>query len=434
MFRKANKVFSVILDDSAQTAAGLPAAGTVVTDANLAKGAVVLTDLGNRRLNAAAYTALANGDQFRIVQGKGVGVPLMKTPVLTKGKVKLTIAKFKSAAQQITAIGFDGTSAGALPVANSTDFWIKIRKRDNDAANRSQPMSLFAGPVQTDATGTQAELASALVKNGYLNFKDEPANHYLKFEAICDNAGAAIAGTVTTFDVTKGSKGVVLNGTVTNVAVGDYIRLGGTTLNTPVYKVVAVNSPTSITLDTPYVGDTASIAVANVRRITAATAATANFGVLITGIQAPFNVNTFRDYYANRFTATFSNTATLVTHIQGAFNGNGMWQQVAMDEYLSYGYEGQNNQLAVPSTPRDQEVKIPGVTTGATALTSKYSALNITWEEDIKGLVSVDGGQGNALFYANLTNVAGVGTLAGSGSSGEELVLAFGLTPASFNE
>lgn len=434
MFRKANKVFSVILDDNAQTAAGLPAAGAIVTDVNLAKGAVVLTDLGNRRLNAAAYTALANGDQFRIVQGKGAGVPLMKTPVLTKGNVKATVSKFKSASQQITAIGFNGTAAGALPVANLTDFWIKIRKRDNDAGNRSQPMSLFAGPVKTDATATQAELASALVKNGYLNFKDEPANNYLKFEAICDNAGAAITGTVTTFGVTKGSKAVILNGTVTNVAVGDYIRLGGTTLNTPVYKVVAVNSPNSITLDSAYVGDTASIAVANVRRITAATAATANFGVLITGNQAPFDVNQFRDYYANRFTATFSDSSTLVTHVQGAFNGNGVWQQVAMDEYLSYGYEGENNQLAVPSIPRDQEVKIPGITVGATALTSKYSALNVAWEEDIRGLVSTDGGQGNVVFYANLANTAGVGTLAGSGSSGEELVLALGLTPASFNE
>lgn len=428
MFRKANKVFSVILDDNAQTAAGLPAAGTVVTDVNLAKGAVVLTDLGNRRLNAAGYTALANGDQFRIVQGKGAGVPLMKTPVLTKGKVKLTISKFKSAAQQVTAIGFNGTT-GALPVASSTAFWIKVRKRDNDAANRSQPMSLFAGPVETDATGTQAELAAALVKNGYLNFKDEPANHYLKFEAICNNAGATDA-TATSATVTNGSLGVVLNAAPTTIAVGDFVRFG-TAVTDPVYLVAAI-SGVNLTLASPYVGTTGTVAA--IEYVTAALAAAANFGILITGIQAPFNVNTFRDYYANRFTATFSDSSTLVTHVQGAFNGNGVWQQVAMDEYLSYGYEGENNQLAVPSTPRDQEVKIPGVTTGATALTSKYSALNVAWEEDIRGLVSTDGGQGNVVFYANLANTAGVGTLAGSGSSGEELVLAFGLTPASFNE
>ena len=428
MFRKANNVFSVILDDNAQTAAALPAVGAVVTDANLAKGAVVLTDLGNRRLNAAAYTALVDGDQFRIVQGKGVGVPLMKTPVLTKGKVKLTVAAHKEAVQQVTAIGFNGT-VGALPVANDTDFWIKIRKRDNDAANRSQPMSLFAGPVRTDGTGTQAELASALVKNGYLNFKDEPANHYLKFEAICNNAGAT-DGTATSATVTNGSLGVVLNAAPTTMAVGDYIRFG-TAVTDPVYLITAI-SGANVTLNSPYVGTTG--AVAAIEYVTAALAATADFGVVLTGIQAPFNVNTFRDYYANRFTATFSLSTTPVTHLQGAYNGNGMWQQVAMDEYLSYGYEGQNNQLAVPSTPRDQEVKIPGVTTGATALTAKYSALNISWTEDVRGLVSMDGGQGNVLFFANLQNNAGSGDLAGSGSSGEQLVTALGLSAAAFDE
>jgi len=428
MFRKANNVFSVILDDNAQAAASLPAVGAVVTDANLAKGAVVLTDLGNRRLNAAAYTALVDGDQFRIVQGKGVGVPLMKTPVLTKGKVKLTIAAHKEAVQQVTAIGFNGT-VGALPVANDTDFWIKIRKRDNDAANRSQPMSLFAGPVRTDCTGTQAELASALIKNGYLNFKDEPANHYLKFEAICNNAGAT-DGTATSATVTNGSLGVVLNAAPTTMAVGDYIRFG-TAVTAPVYLITAI-SGVNLTLNSPYVGATGTVAA--IEYITAALAATADFGVVLTGIQAPFNVNTFRDYYANRFTATFSLSTTPVTHLQGAYNGNGMWQQVAMDEYLSYGYEGQNNQLAVPSTPRDQEVKIPGVTTGATALTAKYSALNISWTEDVRGLVSMDGGQGNVLFFANLQNNAGSGDLAGSGSSGEQLVTALGLSAAAFDE
>ena len=428
MFRKANNVFSVILDDNTQAAAALPAVGALVTDANLAKGAVVLTDLGNRRLNAAAFTALVDGDQYRIVQGKGLGQQLMKTPVITVGKDKFTINAFKPAVQQVTIIGFNGTT-GALPTANNTDFWIKVRKRDNDAANRSQPMSLFAGPVQTDATGTQAELASLLVANGYLNFKDEPANHYLKFEAICDNAGATDA-TAITADVTNGSRGVTLVAAPTTMVAGDFIRFG-TTVNDPVYRITSIVG-TALVLNSPYTGDTAT--GVTIEYVTAALAAAANFGIKITGIQAPFNVNTFRDYYANRFTATFSNSSVLVTPSVGARNGNGVWQQVAMDEYLSYGYEGQNQQLAVPSIARDQDVKIPGVTTGATDLTSKYSCLNIAWTEDIRGLVSVDNGLGNAVIYLNLLNVAGTGSLSAGVSSGKELVTALGLTPAAFNE
>jgi hypothetical protein len=437
MLRKANNVFSVILDDAAQAFAALPTAGTTVTDVNLAKGAVVVADLGNNRLNAAAFAALPASGQFRILQGLGAGIPLMKSPILTKSKVMGSVSAHVEARQQITTIGYNGTT-GALPIANDTNFFIKIRKRDNDAANRSQPFSLFAGPVRTDATGTQAELASLLVANGYLNFKDEPAKHYLKFEAICDAAGAVPTGTTTTFTPVYGSRTVAIDGTLTNVAVGDYIRLEGAGVTNAVYKVIAYTASTSIVLDSPFTGTAAVYAIANVRRITDALAATANFGVRLTGIQAIFDVNKWRDYYANRFTANFSDPSTLITHTQGAFNGTGMWQQVAMDEYLSYGYEGENNQLAVPSTPRTQEVKIPGYTTGATALTAKYSTLNLFWEESISGLVSMDGGKGSVVVHLNLLDVAGTGSLTAANSTGEELanVLGpvYGFVAADFNE
>jgi len=432
MLRKANNVFSVILSDVNQATTGLPAVGTVVTDANLAIGAVVLTDVGLRRINA--LSGLADGEQFFIVQGKGVGNPLMKTPVLTKGKVKVSIAKFRPAVQQITVIGYNGTT-GALPVASNTDFWIKVRKRDNDAANRSQPMSLFAGPVKTDATGTQEELALLLAKNGIKNFSQEPANGYLRFENITSATDAGILGTVVSFDVAYNSYVVTLvGGTVTNVSAGDWIKLGGTTTSTAVYKVAAVNSPNTITLETPYQGTSGNILVANVRRITAAVAATANFGVRLTGAPAPFDVNAFRDYYANRFTATFSDSTTLVTHVQGARNGNGMWQQVAMDEYMSYGYEGQNDMLAVPPRFRDQEVKIPGVG-GNTALTTKYSAITLAWEEGISGLVSMAGGKGSAILWLNLADNAGSGILATTpDNTGETLATALGVTASDLNE
>lgn len=422
MFRKANNVFSVILDDVDQSAAGLPAVGSLVTDVNLGKGAVVLVDAGNLRLNAAAFATLADGEQFRILQGKGVGQPLMKSPILTKGKVKLSIAKHKEAVQQVTIIGYNGTT-GALPVANNTDFWIKIRKRDNDAANRSQPMSLFAGPVKTDATGTQKELAFALAINGTKNFALQPANHYLKFEVISDTLPASF-GLV---DVVNGSR-QVLNDT-TGAGIGDVLTITDATTGTSAAYLVVDAVGTTLTLNYAYQGTTETAAAADANPV-----AGTNFGVRLTGIQAPFNVNSFRDYYANRFTATFSDSTTLVTHAQGAYNGNGMFQQVALDEYMSYGFEGQNGMLGVPPQLRDQEVKIPGVTAGVTALDAKYSALDIAWEEDIKGLVSKSGGQGNVLFYVNLNNVSGTGFLTGTNSTGLELVTALGLSGSPFNE
>ena len=430
MLRKANNVFSVILDDASKPSAALPIVATTVTDANLSQGSVVVADLGNNRLSIAAFAALPANGQFRILQGLGTGRPLMKSPILTKSKVLASVSKHVAAKQQVTTIGYNGTT-GVLPTASNTNFFIKIRKRDNDAANRSQPMSLFAGPVKTDATGTQEELAFALAISGLKNFKDEPANNYLKFEVISNGTLAAIGAT--TLAATNGSKTITYSA-AHSLVLGDLIFIAGAT-----YKVAAVPSTTTVTLNFAFQGTTVTALATGTTYATThglLTVPTA-FGVRLTGKPAPFNVNTFRDYYANRFTATFSDSSTLVSHMAGAFNGTGVWQQVAMDEYMSYGFEGENNQLAVPSTPRTQEVKIPG--TGInTSLTSKYSTLTLAWEETISGLVSMDGGKGAVIVDLNLRDVAGVGSLTASLSSGLELanVLGpvYGFAAAAFNE
>ena len=207
MLRTANNVFSVLLDDSTKRAADVPAAGTVVTDANLPEGAICMVDAGMRRLDAnTAGAGYDKVDRYRIVQGRGAGKQLMISPIITKATATLSTSKYSSASQQVSVVGYNGTT-GSLPIANSTDFYIKIRKNDNDAANRSQPMSLFAGPVKTDATATGAELAQALIKNGVENFSKEPANGYLMFEEL--NAGARTAahsGGAHNLTFTKGSK------------------------------------------------------------------------------------------------------------------------------------------------------------------------------------------------------------------------------------
>lgn len=434
MLRKANNVFSVLLNDGRITAAAVTATcpvGTVVTPANLPAGAVVLVDAGMRRLDynttaGANYVALADGDKFFTVQGRGTSKSLMKSPSMTKGKTKFTISRHKPAVQQVTTIGYNGTT-GVLPTASNTNFFIKIRKRDNDAANRSQPFSLFAGPVRTDSTGTQEELAFALAISGLKNFKDEPANNYLKFEVISNGTLAAIGAT--TLAATNGSRTITYSA-AHSLVLGDLIFIAGAT-----YKVAAVPSTTTVTLNFAFQGTTVialatgTIYAATHGKLTVPTA----FGVAMTGIEASFDVNQFRDYYANRFTATFSDVSTLVSHMVGAYNGNGTWQQVAMDEYMSYGYEGEMQQTSTPAVPRDQFVKVPGIGT-YTVLSSRYSSLSIAWEESISGLVSMDGGKGSVLIYLNLDSTSPLGLLdTVTANNGEAFVQALGLTAADFD-
>lgn len=424
MLRTADNVFSVVLDDSTKQAGNLPAVGTVVSDSNLEEGAIVAVDAGMRRMDAAA---LAAADRYRIVQGKGTGKQLMISPMITKASATLSTSIHRVAVQQVSIVGYNGTT-GSLPAANETDFFIKIRKNDNDAANRSQPMSLFAGPVKTDATATQEELALALVKNGIANFSDEPANNYLTFSALCDEAGAAVTGTLVNLVFTKGSREVVSdtnNVTITNIAAGDVIKVAAATTSS-IYKVASVTNgtattPAKVVLTYAFQEATATVAKATARRILAAASILAECGVRMTGVQADFDVNAFRDYYVNRFTVTFSDESTLIT-TTGARTGSGVWQQVAMDEYMSYGFEGMNSMIGVPPKFRDQTV-IEG---------NKYGCMEISWTESIQGLVSLQGGKGSVLVYVDLGTS---GAFPGTQSTGEELVVdVFGFADSDFEE
>lgn len=106
----------------------------------------------------------------------------------------------------------------------------------------------------------------------------------------------------------------------------------------------------------------------------------------------------------------------------GARTGSGVWQQVAMDEYMSYGFEGENSMLGVPPRMRDQAV-IEG---------NKYGCMEISWTEDIRGLVSLQGGKGSVLVYVDLGTS---GAFPATQSTGEELVVdVFGFADSDFEE
>ena len=72
MLRKANNVFSVLLDDnSVAIPGGFVAGTTVVTSSNLPAGAVCLVNLGNVYMSNTEFAALGANDKFMLVQGKG---------------------------------------------------------------------------------------------------------------------------------------------------------------------------------------------------------------------------------------------------------------------------------------------------------------------------------------------------------------------------
>lgn len=429
--RQNRNITTTLVGKASPLTSALPAVGNVITPTNIVEGALVLVDLANRRISTAPA-----GTDFRIAQGQGVNKPLLLTPIMNQARISKTVGAHRAAKQQITIVGYNpATGVGSLPVANDTSYFIKIRKNDNDAANRSQPNSLFA-QFKTDANGTQKELAFGLAKNGEVNFKDEPANGYLKFEVLCDEAGAATGAAADTVTGNKGSRDLLFTDTAANssviaLSVGDLIRLGTTTSDETFLVTASTVAVTGgiATLDRPLKADV-SLLGTTVEYITSAAASAAEFGVRLTGVKGNFDVARFRNYYAHRFTATFSDTTTPVNHIQGAFDGVGVYEKVAMDEYMTYGFEGMNDMLGVPPSARyasTQSAPLIG-----TIDTNKYSAYQIEFSEPIGHLVSNDIAKGSVIIYLNLNNdFAGI---VPTTSAEAALIAALGGTRTHFTE
>ena len=240
-----------------------------------------------------------------------------------------------------------------------------------------------------------------------------------------DGTPAAI-GTAT-LAATNGSKALTYSA-AHGLAVGDLIFIAGAT-----YQIAAVPTTTTATLSTPFEGTTVTALATGTTYASehGELSAVTNFGVRMTGVQADFDVNAMRDFYVNRFTVTFSDSSTLIT-TTGARTGSGVWQQVAMDEYMSYGFEGQNDMLGTPPRHRDQEVKIPGQGT-ITAADARYGCLEISWTENIQGLVSLQGGKGSVLVYINL-DAATPGVQGTAATSYELTNTILGLSATAFDE
>lgn len=402
MFREQDAKSDVMISTEGVATSSLPAAGVVITKDNLPAGAVVMVDAGNRRLDATAYGNLAATDYFRIAQGLGTTKPLYLSGKIRKDSFKLTAKPHRAATEQITRIGYGGSAAlgGSLPTANDTSYWLKIRKNDNDAANRSQPTNIHA-QFKTDASATQYELAFGLVGNLIKNLSLEPANGYIRAEVLIDTAASNTAfgglGNATGNPAfTNGSKVVIMADTQ-DLSAGDYFRVSASAteaLTDPVYRIVSVDSATQITLDIPYQGVTAAALDDDfVHLIPAATGDADNFGIQLTGVAADFDVAAFRDFYKNRFTASFSDSNTLNSHIQGASEGVGAWQRVQLDEYYAqWGNEGQAQMSAVPPRAREQE---------ATA-SVKYSAITLAYTEEVTRFIQASGFDGSLTVYLQL--------------------------------
>ena len=307
------------------------------------------------RVTGATATA---GMEFVIAVSRGAGKSPLVSDLIDGSKVTVANAVINAAAtEQVTAVGYNGTSGLIADVATYAGELYKVGILVHQFLSGTDSEKLKAGYYQSQLTDGQAEIALGIAGSVIKNFSREVSNSDgdkpVKAKAVCNAAGAVATGAATA-TISKGSTQLAMNAVITSAVVGDYIRLsetaGGIGLASPVFKILSI-AGSVYTLDREYQGATMSglVVAANVFLITAAAGAAGNWGVVLTGTPLPFNRSKKR-YAKCRFDVSLSESfgSTAAANTANASEGEGTPEAVAQLEKFLNGFRAESYEMGEP--------------------------------------------------------------------------------------
>jgi hypothetical protein len=365
------------------------AAGTKITPGSLGAGFIAVCGLNNEILTAAEAAA---ADTIKIIKDRGVNLPLQQVRISLSEVKTLNGVTGAAASEQITYIGYNGTT-GSMPNTIDTFYEIKLEHVPNAFAYGKRPANYKYGTYQSGSTTSQVEITTGLVKSLVQNFVPNRTTDWRVFSEVVTNATRTAVSGAGTLKFTKYSKTVVASAATASstFVVGDYIQIAAGNTN-GVYKIVDKDGSGNLTLDYAFQGETTTITPGVLAiRITVANAGIAtSWGVKITGIKQKYDVNRWRQYDKVRFNPFINSglAGTLVT-TTAAFDGIGVYEQAANDEYISWGDEGQIFVDQVPPQFREQDAQ-SGV---------QYNPAILSWVSKLPSLIGAGENKGSAIFY-----------------------------------
>lgn len=377
------------------------AAGTRVTPGSLPLDSVVITNMSNVVLaaGAGAGTGVQNYDTIKIIKDRGADLPLQQV-ILNLGIINTSSAVSGApASEQVDYIGYNGTNTNTIQATDNNFYTVKLEHVPNQFAYGKRPANYKYGTYQSGISATKEQIANGLTASLVQNFRPNRTIDWRVFSEVMTNGARTAAGTGTgTLTFTKYSKSVVptVAAATVNCTAGTYISIA-TGLASPVYKVADRNSTTGVlTLEVAYNGETISSVAAGtaLTSVNTANAALATlWGIKITGIKQKYDVNRWRQYDKVRFNTFLEGfppvaNPTAVT-TTAAFDGIAVYEQVANDEYISWGDEGQVFVDQVPPLFREQD---------ATPNT-QYSPAVIGWLDRLPSLIGAGENKGQVILY-----------------------------------
>jgi len=316
-----------------------------------AAGEVFVTDSSGTILDT---TTVLLADKIMIMQSQGSALPVVISPEIKKSNI-LTYkgGAYVAPVQGISYIGYNG-STGSIDVVNDNPYTALVYTYDSPTWAEKSPAII--GYFKSDSAATQQEIADGLTASMYQNKKNIQAAKPFLVERV--NGGASTGNLGATITTVQDSA-VIACTTTAGPSVGDYIRLG-TALTSPVYKITAISTNVSFTVDVPVDSVGASFTVGNAKYIAAATAQAANFGLKLTGLAQPVSQSLIQngglqEYYFVRFKPNLVGFGATSTDYNNtvAVSGSGVPAQVAVEERQLLGNEGFLHPGAMPfQTPR----------------------------------------------------------------------------------
>lgn len=350
--------------------------------------------------------SLASGSKFFFAQKTAQG-NIITSEVIDPALATRQVKDYVAPTQQKTIIGYNGTD-GAIVVNNSETYMINMWLYNYGALSVLDRKKKH-GIYKASSAATQAEIATGLQINLYKNFTREPSQ-VMTFNLLSDDAGAVITGTGNLTFVNGSPWVTAATDADAVMSVNDYLRVG-TAVSSPVYKIVEIDATANkLKLAIPYQGASATVLEANAEYIAAAGAATADFGIVLEGVEQEWRLNkiefaTCIPHWDTFTTEAFGDTEVRVA-VQPSF-GNGYGKEVADIEALAFGTKGEMYRMGEPHLYPSHLV---------TDVTKNYDIQNIVFttsenqlinptQETRSFLLAIDESLGTQDVVSNLTTV-----------------------------
>ena len=312
-------------------------AGTVVSPGILAVGEMVITDASNVILDVASV--LTTTSPIKIVMGRGTDTALWESQLFNYSDIRsYKGVEYAAKVQQVSYYGYNAaTNTGAFDVINDNYYTLVISFYELVSQEASALFNPILVDYLSDASATQEEVVNGLYRQlvrqlSYWSKRPVLAERVSSSLGQATNDAAAV--------LTQGSP-IVTNAPNLATAVGivgDYIRVGSQNNDLDeVYKIVATDGISRLTLDTPFQETTTTGLIHQVLDVNVQAG---NMGIRVTGLNQQFILDS-RPYGLVTFQIGLSGGgSTNLSYQVGAYIGHGTYEQMRTQEAASWRNQG----------------------------------------------------------------------------------------------